>query len=77
MLNEQGRKKRHCEAIKRALYYFFRTRHEDGYWLGELESNPTMEAEYIILAHFMGSDEADRIPRIAEDNRRRQAADGS
>ena len=77
MLVEQGRKKRPREAIKRAQYYFFRTRNEDGYWLGELESNPTMAAEYIILAHFMGSDEADRIPRIAEDNRRRQAADGS
>ena len=36
-----------------------------------------MEAEYIMLTHFMGSDEGDRIPRVAEDIRRRQSADGS
>ena len=65
------------EALERTQQYFFRTQHEDGYWWGELESNPTMEAEYVMLTHFMGSDEGDRIPRIAEDIRRRQSPDGS
>ena len=65
------------EALERTQAYFFRTQHEDGYWWGELESNPTMEAEYIMLTHFMGADEGDRIPRVAEDIRRRQSADGS
>ena len=64
-------------ALERTQQYFFRTQHEDGYWWGELESNPTMEAEYIMLTHFMGSDEGDRICRVAEDIRRRQSADGS
>ena len=77
VLIEQGSKKGLREAIKRTQQYFFRTQHEEGYWLGELESNPTMEAEYIMLTHFMGSDEGDRVPRIAEDIRRRQSADGS
>ncbi len=36
-----------------------------------------MEAEYIMLTRFLGSDEGDRIPRVAEDIRRRQLADGS
>ena len=70
-------RKRVRAALDRTVAYFFRTQHEDGYWWGELESNPTMEAEYIMLTHFMGSDEGDRIPRVAEDIRRRQAADGS
>ena len=65
------------EALVRTQQYFFRTQSEDGYWWGELESNPTMEAEYIMLTQFLGSDEGDRIPRIAEDIRRRQSADGS
>ena len=65
------------EALVRTQQYFFRTQNEDGYWWGELESNPTMEAEYIMLTHFMGSDEGDRIPQIAEDIRRRQSPDGS
>ncbi len=76
-LVEQGMQSRLREALERTQEYFFRTQHEDGYWWGELESNPTMEAEYIMLTHFMGSDEGDRIPRVAEDIRRRQSDDGS
>ena len=74
---EQGMENRLREALERTQRYFFQTQHEDGYWWGELESNPTMEAEYIMLTHFLGSDEGGRIPRIAEDIRRRQSADGS
>ena len=76
-LIEQGMENRLREALERTQRYFFRTQREDGYWWGELESNPTMEAEYIMLTRFLGSDEGDRIPRIAEDIRRRQSADGS
>ena len=65
------------KALERTQEYFFRTQDQDGYWWGELESNPTMEAEYIMLTHFMGSDESGRITRVAEDIRRRQSADGS
>ena len=74
---ECNRKKLTHQALERTQRYFFRTQHEEGYWLGELESNPTMEAEYVMLTHFMGSDEGDRIPHVAEDIRRRQSADGS
>ncbi|MCY4448217.1 MAG: squalene--hopene cyclase [Chloroflexi bacterium] len=65
------------KALERTQEYFFRTQDQDGYWWGELESNPTMEAEYIMLTHFMGSDEGGRITRVAEDIRRRQSGDGS
>ena len=65
------------EALRRVQDYFLRTQHPDGYWWGELESNPTMEAEYIMLTHFLGSNEGDRIPKVAEDIRRRQSPDGS
>ena len=76
-LVDHNRKRLLHEALERTHQYFFRTQHAEGYWWGELESNPTMEAEYIMLTHFMGSEEGDRIPRIAEDIRRRQSADGS
>ena len=74
---QQSIRGRAREALQRTQAYFFRTQHPDGYWWGELESNPTMEAEYIMLTRFLGSDEGDRIPRVAEDIRRRQQADGS
>jgi squalene-hopene/tetraprenyl-beta-curcumene cyclase len=68
---------RAADALHRVQDYFIRTQHADGYWWGELESNPTMEAEYIMLTHFLRSDEGDRIGRVATDIRRRQSPDGS
>ena len=65
------------KALKRTQSYFFTSQHQDGYWWGELESNPTMEAEYLMLTRFLGSDEGDRTLRVAEDIRRRQQSDGS
>ena len=65
------------EAVERTQQYFLRTQRDDGCWWGELESNPTIEAEYIMLTRFLGSDEGDRIPRVAADIRRRQQPDGS
>ncbi len=40
------------EAVQRSQDYFRRTQYPEGYWWGELESNPTMEAEYLMLCHF-------------------------
>lgn len=57
------------EALARSQAHFFRTQRPEGYWQGELESNPTMEAEHVMLARFMGSDEGDRVARAAEDIR--------
>ncbi len=65
------------EALHRIESYFFATQHPDGYWWGELESNPTMEAEYVLLTRFLDSDEGGRIGLIATDIQRRQNEDGS
>ena len=35
-------------AVQRSQDYFLRTQHPEGYWWGELESIPTMEAEFIL-----------------------------
>jgi len=66
-----------AQALRRTQDYFLSTQHADGYWWGELESNPTMEAEYVMLTHYLRSPEGDRIARVANDIRRRQAEDGS
>ena len=41
-------------AIERTQDYLFREQYSEGYWWGELESNPTMEAEFILLHYFLG-----------------------
>ena len=50
---------------------------EPGYWWAELESNATMDAEYILMTHFLGARD-DAIWRgIAQDIRSYQRDDGS
>ena len=41
-------------AIKKTQDYLFREQYDEGFWWGELESNPTMEAEFILLHYFLG-----------------------
>ena len=41
-------------AIERTQGYLFREQYSEGYWWGELESNPTMEAEFLLLHYFLG-----------------------
>ena len=41
------------DTIHRSQQYFLSSQYPDGYWWGELESNPTMEAEYLLLTYFL------------------------
>ncbi|MGC8493277.1 MAG: squalene--hopene cyclase [Syntrophobacteraceae bacterium] len=42
------------EAVRRSCEYFMRAQHPEGYWWSELESNVTITAEYVMLAHLLG-----------------------
>ncbi len=42
------------EAIRKSRDYFFKTQFPEGYWWSELESNVTITAEYVMLAHLLG-----------------------
>jgi len=64
------------EAIARAQEYLLHLQHPDGYWWGELESNPTMEAEYLFLQHVLGLADPQRWRKIANHIEGRQQADG-
>ncbi len=48
------------DAIQRAIDYHFSTQYPEGYWVEELESNPTITAEYVFLMHFLGIDDSAR-----------------
>ncbi len=49
----------------------------DGYWWGELESNPTMEAEYLMLTYFLDAVDRERWRKIVNYILGRQREDGS
>ena len=51
-------------AIDRAANLILSIQYPDGYWWGELESNPTMEAEYMMLTHFLGVETAETTQKL-------------
>ncbi len=65
------------EAIRRSQDYFLRTQHPDGYWVGELETNVCMAAEYLLLTHFLGARDETRWRKVATYLLREQRPDGT
>ena len=42
------------QGIDQATRWLWDNQAEDGYWVGRLQSNSCMEAEWIMALHFMG-----------------------
>ncbi len=66
-----------AEAVRRSQGYFARTQAAEGYWWGELESNPTMEAEYLLLTHFLGIGDVFTWRKLANHLFKTQREDGT
>ena len=64
-------------AIRRCQDFFRQKQYQDGYWWGQLESNPTMEAEYLLLSHFLGKGDPKRWEKICNSILKSQRDDGS
>ena len=65
------------ETVAKAQRYMLSIQYEEGYWWGELESNPTIEAEYLMLTHILGAPDPERWRKIANYILGRQQEDGS
>ena len=65
------------KAVKRSQDYFANTQAPEGYWLGELETNSTMEAEYLLLTHFLGIGDEDTWRKLANHIFETQRDDGT
>jgi squalene-hopene/tetraprenyl-beta-curcumene cyclase len=63
-------------AIDKAVSYLAALQHEDGYWLGELEADTTLESDYIFYLHVLDRFDEKRVTKLAEYVRRRQLEDG-
>ena len=64
-------------AIERLQGYFRCIQNDLGYWWGELESNNTMEAEYVMLSRFLGHHNPERERHIVNYILSKQLDDGS
>src|SRR5437879_8876950 len=63
-------------AIERAVSYLKSVQHKDGYWLGELEADTTLESDYIFYLHVLGRLDDKRVEKLAEYVCRKQLEDG-
>ena len=64
-------------AIRLGQDYFRRNQAPEGYWCGQLESNTTMEAEYLMLSQFLGRVDRERWRKLANYILSKQREDGS
>ena len=65
------------DTIHRSQQYFLSSQYPDGYWWGELESNPTMEAEYLLLTYFLDVVDRERWRKLVNYIISKQREDGS
>jgi len=64
------------EVIERGVKHLLSLQAYEGYWLGELEADTTLESDYIFYLHVLGKFDRDRVDRLANYIRRRQLPDG-
>jgi len=65
------------EAIDGAVEWLVQNQAPEGYWVGRLESNSCMEAEWILALHFLGVQDEDKFQRLAKAILNEQRPDGS
>jgi squalene-hopene/tetraprenyl-beta-curcumene cyclase len=64
------------EAINRGVDYLLSLQAAEGYWLGELEADTTLESDYIFYLNVIGKAHPERVAKLANYIRRRQLEDG-
>ena len=65
------------QAVVRCQEFFRSNQYQEGYWWARLEANPTMEAEYLLLSHFLGKGDPVRWNKIVKYILQQQNEDGS
>jgi squalene-hopene/tetraprenyl-beta-curcumene cyclase len=64
------------EVIQRAVDQLLSMQAPEGYWVGELEADTTLESDYIFYLHVLGKLDGRRRVKLANYIRRRQLPDG-
>jgi squalene-hopene/tetraprenyl-beta-curcumene cyclase len=64
------------EVIQRAVDHLLSLQNPEGYWVGELEADTTLESDYIFFLYVLGRLDNRRCAKLANYVRRRQLSDG-
>ena len=66
-----------AEKLRRAIHYALNIQHSEGYWVAPLDSNSTMEAEYLLLMHYLGLDDPHKRQQLVNHILAQQQDEGS
>ncbi len=64
-------------SIRQATGWINRKQHPEGFWVGHLESNSCMEAQWILAMHFLGIKDDPKYEGVVQSILNEQRADGS
>jgi squalene-hopene/tetraprenyl-beta-curcumene cyclase len=64
------------QAIEKGADHLLSLQADEGYWLGELEADSTLESDYIYYLYVLGKANPDRIAKLANYVRQKQLPDG-
>jgi squalene-hopene/tetraprenyl-beta-curcumene cyclase len=65
-----------ADSIERGAEHLLSLQNREGYWLGELEADSTLESDYIYYLHVIGKPDLQRIAKLANYVRGKQLPDG-
>ena len=65
------------DAIAKGVDWLLVRQQEEGFWVGMLESNSCMEAQWILAMHFLGIEDKKKLAGIVASILNEQRADGS
>ncbi len=63
-------------SIQRSVQWLFGQQHPEGYWVGELEADVMLEADYIFMHKLLGTGDPGKLERAVNEILRHQNADG-
>ncbi len=63
-------------AIQRGVDWLLRAQKLDGYWMGELEADTTLESDYILYEYIVAGGNSPKIEKLAKYIRQDQLSDG-
>ncbi|MEM9445700.1 MAG: squalene--hopene cyclase [Verrucomicrobiota bacterium] len=64
-------------SIDSAVLWLSENQHAEGYWVGMLESNCCMEAEWVLAMHFLGVEDDPKYQKVLKCILNKQRSDGS
>jgi squalene-hopene/tetraprenyl-beta-curcumene cyclase len=65
------------KAIQAVRHYLLSQQHSQGYWVAELKADTTLPSDYILMMHFLGIDNPEKVSKLCRFILSHQLEDGS